>query len=191
MAAASKAYFGWTLKILTRAPLGGKSPKSGVYKKSLSGSILVRAVSRGPCAPPLSRRELTTSVRLGTRFVEASQDAPDLRGLHIDATTEARECLRWAELNATALRKILKKWDKTNLSSRGRKALAAYWKKSEYQMLHSPVTMELRAVAGMLTEGEDGPVWDTSLRNGSKTTRLVPSGRTRRPRSGRVARWKV
>ena len=33
MTAASKAYFGWTLKILTRAPLGGKSPKSGVYKK--------------------------------------------------------------------------------------------------------------------------------------------------------------
>jgi hypothetical protein len=196
MAAASKAYFGWTLKILTRAPLGGKSPKSGVYKKSLSGSILNRARFRGfPCAPPLSRRELTTSVRLGTRFVEASQDAPDLRGLHIDATTEARECLRWAELNATALRKILKKWDKTNVSSRGRKALAAYWKKSEYQMLHSPVTMELRAVAGMLTEGEDGPVWDTSLRNAKrgnkKTTRLVPSGRTRRPRSGRVARWKV
>jgi hypothetical protein len=169
MAAASKAYFGWTLKILTRAPLGGKSHKSGVYKKSISGSILNRARFRGfPCAPPLSRRELTTSVRLGTRFVEASQDAPDLRGLHIDATTEARECLRWAELNATALRKILKKWDKTNVSSRGRKALAAYWKKSEYQMLHSPVTMELRAVAGMLTEGEDGPVWDTSLRNADK-----------------------
>ena len=168
MTAASKAYFGWTLKILTRAPLGGKSPKSGVYKKSLSGSILAGARFRGfPCAPPLSRRD-QPSVRLGTRFVEASQDAPDLRGLHIDATTEARECLRWAELNATALRKILKKWDKTNASARGRKALAAYWKKSEYQMLHSPVTMELRAVAGMLTEGEDGPVWDTSLRNEDK-----------------------
>ena len=174
MTAASKAYFGWTLKILTRAPLGGKSPaKNGAYGKSRAGagksfSFLSGArdslVSGMHCAPKMSRRD-QPSVRLGRRFVEASQDAPDLRGLHIDATTEARECLRWAELNATALRKILKKWDKTNASARGRKALAAYWKRSEYQMLHSPVTMELRAVAGMLREGEDGPVWNTSLRD--------------------------
>ena len=147
MTAASKAYFGWTLKILTRAPLGG-ADKS---KKKACG---VAWGARGLPTPSLR-------VRLGRRFVEASQDAPDLRGLHIDARTEARECLRWAELNATALRKILKKWDKTNASGRGRRALAAYWKRSEYQMLHSPVTMELRAVAGMLREGEDGPVWNT------------------------------
>ena len=153
MAAASKAYFGWTLKILTRAPLGGaiEDQKS---RKSL------RSWPKA-CGVAASRGLPTPSLRLGRRFVEASQDAPDLRGLHIDARTEARECLRWAELNATALRKILKKWDKTNASARGRKALAAYWKRSEYQMLHSPVTMELRAVAGMLREGEDGPVWNT------------------------------
>ena len=157
MTAASKAYFGWTLKILTRAPLGGaiEDKKS---RKSL------RSWPKA-CGVAASRGLPTPSLRLGRRFVEASQDAPDLRGLHIDARTEARECLRWAELNATALRKILKKWDKTNASGRGRRALAAYWKRSEYQMLHSPVTMELRAVAGMLREGEDGPVWDTSLRN--------------------------
>ena len=153
MTAASKAYFGWTLKILTRAPLGGaiEDQKS---RKSL------RSWPKA-CGVAASRGLPTPSLRLGRRFVEASQDAPDLRGLHIDARTEARECLRWAELNATALRKILKKWDKTNASGRGRRALAAYWKRSEYQMLHSPVTMELRAVAGMLREGEDGPVWNT------------------------------
>ena len=155
MTAASKAYFGWTLKILTRAPLGG----AGEDKKSRKKNSL-RSWPKA-CGVAASRGLPTPSLRLGRRFVEASQDAPDLRGLHIDARTEARECLRWAELNATALRKILKKWDKTNASGRGRRALAAYWKRSEYQMLHSPVTMELRAVAGMLREGEDGPVWNT------------------------------
>ena len=151
MTAASKAYFGWTLKILTRAPLGGADEDKKSFWPKACG---VAWGTRGLPTPSLR-------VRLGRRFVEASQDAPDLRGLHIDARTEARECLRWAELNATALRKILKKWDKTNASGRGRRALAAYWKRSEYQMLHSPVTMELRAVAGMLREGEDGPVWNT------------------------------
>ena len=163
MTAAAKAYFGWTLKILTRAPLGGDKRESAPTEES--GARLFRdALRAGFRCSPASRRD-QPSVRLGRRFVEASQDAPDLRGLHIDATTEARECLRWAELNTTALRKILKKWDKTNASARGAKALAAYWKRSEYQMLHSPVTMELRAVAGMLREGEDGPVWNTSLRD--------------------------
>jgi hypothetical protein len=32
--------------------------------------------------------------------------------------TEARECLHWIEINNTALRKILKKWDKTNHSTK-------------------------------------------------------------------------
>ena len=167
MTAAAKAYFGWTLKILTRAPLGGDKRESAPTEEG--GARLFRdALRAGFRCSPASRRD-QPSVRLGKRFVEASQDAPDLRGLRIDPTEEARECLRWAELNTTALRKILKKWDKTNASARGAKALAAYWKRSEYQMLHSPVTMELRAVAGMLREGEDGLVWNTGLVDGAET----------------------
>lgn len=155
MTAASKAYFGWTLRILTRAPLGIGNADG----KSKNTSIVPSCASGWPSASSFRRDQPVT--RLGKRFVSSSKHAPNLKGVDIDPRTEARECLRWVDLNATALRKILKKWDKTNESLRGREALAKYWKKSEYQMLHSPVTLELRAVAGMLQGGTGGPVWNT------------------------------
>ena len=155
MTAASKAYFGWTLRILTRAPLA--MAKSG--KETRPKSIVPQCASRWPSTKSFRRDQ--PMIRLGKRFADSRKHAPDLKGVDIDPQTEARECLRWVDLNATALRKILKKWDKTNESNRGRKALTSYWKKSQYQMLHSPVTLELKAVAGMLQWGTDGPVWNT------------------------------
>ena len=91
---------------------------------------------------------------------DARDAAPDLSGADIDIQTEAKECLHWIELNSTALRKILKKWDKTNHSTKGRKTLRKYWSDSKYQMLYSPLILELRAVAGMLHGGDEGPHWE-------------------------------
>ena len=59
-------------------------------------------------------------------------------GIHVDVQTDARECLRWIEVNNTALRKILKKWDKTNHSTMGRAQLRKYWSDSKYQVGLSP-----------------------------------------------------
>ena len=62
-----------------------------------------------------------------------------------------------AQLHGAA--KDSKKWDKTNHSSKGREQLRKYWNDHQYQMLYSSLILELRAVAGMLEGGEDGPHW--------------------------------
>ena len=60
-----------------------------------------------------------------------------LRGGHRSGT-RGEGCIHWIELNSTALRKILKKWDKANHSTKGRQTLRRYWTDSQYQMLFSP-----------------------------------------------------
>ena len=84
-----------------------------------------------------------------------------------------------AQLHGAA--KDSKKWDKTNHSSKGREQLRKYWNDHQYQMLYSPLILELRALAGMLEGGEDGPHWkldgDEDEIDGSSLDRLG-DGRT-------------
>ena len=50
----------------------------------------------------------------------------------------------------------MKKWDKTNHSSKGREQLRKVLERLEYQMLYSPLILEL-ARGGWMLEGGEGP----------------------------------
>lgn len=175
MKATAKAYFGWVSRILSSAPLvhqkhwwqkslactpgegGGRGGSGGGSGAAGGGG----GSTRGGC-PPSTSSFLKAFGAAGAKLARnGDRDAaPDLSGVGIDVHTEAKECLHWIELNSTALRKILKKWDKTNHSTKGRKTLRKYWSDSQYQMLYSPLILELRAVAGMLHGGNEGPHWE-------------------------------
>lgn len=160
MKATSRAYFRWVSKILSSAPLAQHKPW---WRKALGGGCAdsgggnARVVADLFCGAGTS----SSAGSKGKSPDGADEEEGDVNfgGLDLDLETEARECLHWIELNSTALRKILKKWDKTNHSSKGREQLRKYWSDSKYQMLYSPLILELRAVAGMLEGGGEGPHW--------------------------------
>lgn len=173
MKATAKAYFGWVSRILSSAPLEHQKPW---WQKALmcgdgggGGGGKLRGQSPRTSSCPGGMSFSSSKAYISKAFGVASEKlgaepghdyAPDLSGAEIDIQTEAKECLHWIELNSTALRKILKKWDKTNHSTKGRNTLRKYWSDSKYQMLYSPLILELRAVAGMLHGGEEGPHWE-------------------------------
>lgn len=154
MKATSKAYFSWVSRILSRAPFEHAKPW---WRKGLNLDV-------GNCGPAMGGSKGTAiDASLGftaPKDEEGRDYAPDLSGMDIDLEHEAKECLHWIELNSTALRKILKKWDKANHSTVGRKTLRRYWTDSQFQMLFSPLILELRAVAGMMEGGLEGPHWN-------------------------------
>ena len=177
MKATAKAYFGWVSRILSSAPLQHATPW---WQKALS----CRVSCRGGTGASDNRAWMNA---MGSQ-TNAKGDAPDLSDAHLDIQTEARECLHWIELNGTALRKILKKWDKTNHSTKGRKTLRKYWSDSQYQMLYSPLILELRAVAGMLHGGDEGPHWeDDDLHAPALSYNLGSVGGTSSPSPHEVA----
>ena len=138
MKATSKAYFSWVSRILSRAPFEHAKPW---WRKGLNLDV-------GNCGPAMGGSKGTAiDASLGftaPKDEEGKDYAPDLSGMDIDLEHEAKECLHWIELNSTALRKILKKWDKANHSTVGRKTLRRYWTDSQFQMLFSPLILELR-----------------------------------------------
>lgn len=149
----SRAYFAWVSRILSAAPLEESKPW---WRKAMDKATM-------SCAAGASSGGKVIADIFGGDGVSASSsrggDGFSVPDAQMDLHTEARECLHWIELNCTALRKILKKWDKTNHSSKGREQLRKYWNDNQYQMLYSPLILELRAVAGMLEGGEEGPHW--------------------------------
>ena len=154
MKATSKAYFSWVSRILSRAPF--EHSKSW-WRKALN----LDAVNCGPGMSSSKGQKINASLGFTAPRDEEGKDyALDLSGVDIDLKQEAKECLHWIELNSTALRKILKKWDKVNHSTKGRQTLRRYWTDSQYQMLFSPLIMELMAVAGMMEGGLEGPHWN-------------------------------
>ena len=154
MKATSKAYFSWVSRILSRAPFEHSKPW---WRKGLN----LDAVNCGPGMSSSKGQKINASLGFTAPRDEEGKDyALDLSGVDIDLKQEAKECLHWIELNSTALRKILKKWDKVNHSTKGRQTLRRYWTDSQYQMLFSPLILELRAVAGMMEGGLEGPHWN-------------------------------
>ena len=154
MKATSKAYFSWVSRILSRAPF--EHSKSW-WRKALN----LDAVNCGPGMSSSKGQKINASLGFTAPRDEEGKDyALDLSGVDIDLEHEAKECIHWIELNSTALRKILKKWDKANHSTKGRQTLRRYWTDSQYQMLFSPLILELRAVAGMMEGGLEGPHWN-------------------------------
>ena len=156
----AKAYFGWVSRILSAAPL---EDDRSWWQKALGAACAPGGGGgcRGVGSAVRSLGAFTKAFGAAGSAMAAENDfAPDLSSVDIDLQTEAKECLHWIELNSTALRKILKKWDKTNHSDKGRQTLRKYWSDSKYQMLYSPLILELRAVAGMLQGGEEGPHWE-------------------------------
>ena len=154
MKATSKAYFSWVSRILSRAPFEHSKPW---WRKGLN----LDAVNCGPGMYSSKGQKINASLGFTAPRDEEGKDyALDLSGVDIDLEHEAKECIHWIELNSTALRKILKKWDKANHSTKGRQTLRRYWTDSQYQMLFSPLILELRAVAGMMEGGLEGPHWN-------------------------------
>ena len=139
---------------MSRAPFEHGKPW---WRKGLN----LDAVNCGPGMYGSKGQKVNASLGFNEPRDEDGKDyAPDLSGVDIDLEHEAKECLHWIELNSTALRKILKKWDKANHSTKGRQTLRRYWTDSQYQMLFSPLILELRAVAGMMEGGLEGPHWN-------------------------------
>eukprot|EP00884_Botryococcus_braunii_P017561 jgi/Botrbrau1/4489/Bobra.0220s0023.1 len=68
---------------------------------------------------------------------------------------DAEWCRRFANINAVATRKIVKKFDKTTQGHEGQERLQAYWsgnKQDKAMFLHSPLLTELKALEVLLAQ---------------------------------------